>query len=541
MVVLDRNGAVRRVNDARRMLAGHSDVAGAEAAFRDAIGMDPQSVDAATGLAELVRHLGRPEESLTILAPFLAMRQADHSVLAEAAEAQKALGAPEAALALYRRAAKDFPTSAVASHNLAGVLGDLSQFEEAQTRARKAIASGLEAAPQPWLVLARALQGLGRLDESESAFRKVLDLDRLNTDAWRELTQLVWMRTGSMDAALAPLDAMLKTQGPNARLLENRALALKFCGDIAGARETLLTATRLYPSDAPLQVFAAHLAILAERPAEGLVHAEAAVNLAPGFWTKLALCEALLACGDAVGAADRIQDLRRIAPNDQNVIAYQATAWRLLGDDRYAELYDYERFVSTQSLDTPKGWTRLETYLSDLAVALEALHSHYRANPFQQSVEKGSQVSNLIASPDPVIRAFFEALKEPILQRVRALGSGADPLRSRNTFDTRLQGVWSVRLQGSGGRHVGHVHSKGWLSSACYISLPDSVVTSTRQEGWLKFGQPGIATIPPLAAEHSVRPEPGLLALFPSYMWHGTEMFTGNDARLSVAFDLLPR
>ena len=60
------------------------------------------------------------------------------------------------------------------------------------------------------------------------------------------------------------------------------------------------------------------------------------------------------------------------------------------------------------------------------------------------------------------------------------------------------------------------------------------------QEGWLSFGQPGVPTQPPLAAEHFVKPEPGVLVLFPSYMWHGTAPFHGDGMRLTAAFDVLP-
>ncbi|MGH8121811.1 MAG: putative 2OG-Fe(II) oxygenase, partial [Rudaea sp.] len=67
-----------------------------------------------------------------------------------------------------------------------------------------------------------------------------------------------------------------------------------------------------------------------------------------------------------------------------------------------------------------------------------------------------------------------------------------------------------------------------------------AAVADERHAGWLKFGEPGIATTPPLAAEHFIRPEPGLLALFPSYFWHGTVPFDGNDTRLTIAFDLVP-
>jgi hypothetical protein len=37
-----------------------------------------------------------------------------------------------------------------------------------------------------------------------------------------------------------------------------------------------------------------------------------------------------------------------------------------------------------------------------------------------------------------------------------------------------------------------------------------------------------------------VRPEEGLLVLFPSYTWHGTEAFSSDAVRMSVAFDVVP-
>jgi hypothetical protein len=59
-------------------------------------------------------------------------------------------------------------------------------------------------------------------------------------------------------------------------------------------------------------------------------------------------------------------------------------------------------------------------------------------------------------------------------------------------------------------------------------------------EGILTFGEPGIATNPALGPEYSVRPEVGMLVLFPSYFWHGTVPFRSSQARLTVAFDAVP-
>ena len=60
------------------------------------------------------------------------------------------------------------------------------------------------------------------------------------------------------------------------------------------------------------------------------------------------------------------------------------------------------------------------------------------------------------------------------------------------------------------------------------------------RDGWLSFGEPGIPTGPALPPEHFVKPEPGVLVLFPSYFWHGTAPFHGEGTRLTAAFDVAP-
>ena len=65
--------------------------------------------------------------------------------------------------------------------------------------------------------------------------------------------------------------------------------------------------------------------------------------------------------------------------------------------------------------------------------------------------------------------------------------------------------------------------------------------TAPSSQGWIRFGQPPFITDPPLPAEHYVRPKPGRLVLFPSYMWHGTVPFTTDEARMTIAFDAVPK
>ncbi|SRR5579883_352883 len=210
------------------------------------------------------------------------------------------------------------------------------------------------------------------------------------------------------------------------------------------------------------------------------------------------------------------------------------------GDARYRELFDYENLVRAQPIDVPHGWADLPEYLEDLALALNRMHL-LNTHPVGQSLRQGSQVElELDRSPEPAIRAFAQAIDRPIRDYIRMAGNGDDPLRRRNTGRYRLKGAWSVRLRPHG-FHVNHFHPEGGLSSACYIQLPTSVNESPH-EGWLQFGEPGFPIRPRLPAEHFIKPEPGLLALFPWYMWHGTVPFAGkpNEARLTIAFDVLP-
>jgi uncharacterized protein (TIGR02466 family) len=105
--------------------------------------------------------------------------------------------------------------------------------------------------------------------------------------------------------------------------------------------------------------------------------------------------------------------------------------------------------------------------------------------------------------------------------------------------DVLFSGAWSVRLR-TQGHHTNHVHPKGWISSALYISVPDEVAEGTDEAGFIQFGAPeeklGL-NLPPV---RTIRPAVGSLVLFPSYMWHGTIPFTSSQSRISVAFDIIP-
>jgi uncharacterized protein (TIGR02466 family) len=226
-------------------------------------------------------------------------------------------------------------------------------------------------------------------------------------------------------------------------------------------------------------------------------------------------------------------------PQDQSLWGWAATAARAAGDPLYSELCDYDAMVTAYDLTAPEGWPSLEAFLEDLGKSLKILHP-YGQHPTNQSLRHGSQTMHLLTgSDDPAVRAFFQAIDAPVREHIAKLGKGTDPLRRRNTGDYHIQGAWSVRLR-SGGFHRDHFHPQGWLSSAFYVEVPEAVERDDKQ-GWIRFGQPPFITDPPLPPDHYIKPKPGRLVLFPSYMWHGTVPFTTDEARMSIAFDVVPR
>ncbi|MGW8704233.1 putative 2OG-Fe(II) oxygenase [Brevundimonas sp. NPDC055814] len=475
---------------------------------------------------------GRAQDALALATREIEAGRGVFAVHSYRAQALQALGRPKEALPDARQAAAMAPKSVSAHHNLAALLGDLGMADEAETAARQAFVAGGDA-PETWLVLARALQGQNRLDEAEQAYRGAISRRRDYPDAVRDLAYLAWMRTGDVEVAAAPLLDALTRQGQSEPLRMALAQLLQYADRHAEAYRVLASIPL-----SPRGHFAAAQIALSDDPALALRHIGAAraqgVDAAP---LRSVSAEALLALGRPQDAMQDIGRLRQEGPENQYAIALEAVALRLMGDDAYRRLYDYDRLVCPQWIDCPEGWSDLDSYLRDLAGALRRNHA-LKTHPIGQSLRGGSQTSApLILNQDPVIRAFFQAIDRPIRRYIDGL-EGDGPAAARRSGGYDIAGCWSVRLRPEG-YHADHVHPQGWISSACYIEVPDIARADDRQ-GWLRFGQPPFVASSGLTAEHFVQPEPGKVVLFPSYMWHGTVPFGGEQERLTVAFDIVP-
>ena len=489
--------------------------------------------------AKTLLDLGELEAALAITTPLAETREASHRALAMHSSLLKGLGKRELALVFDRRAVTRFPGSGVAWHNLAATLGDLGKGPEAVQAMEYGMSLGLDGALS-WSVLARAKAAAGDLDGAEQAYAEALRRAPGREEMATEYANLVWMRRGDVEAAQQVLDRAAHGGGDPATLLISKAKLYEAGGQAEKGADLLALAAERMPDEPALLMAAAQAALERDRLDEAERLALAAERRAPGMPGVLnQLAIVLLACGKADLALAKARKGLELAPGNQSLWGWAATAARAVGDPLYGELYDYDAMVGVYEIEPPAGWASLDAYLADLAAALNRIHV-YNEHPANQSLRHGSQTTyRLTGSDDPAIQGFFRAIDKPIRQHIARMGEGTDPVRSRKTGGYRIEGAWSVRLR-PGGFHKDHFHPEGWLSSAFYVETPDHALDSAEKQGWIRFGQPPYRTDPPLRAEHFVRPKPGRLVLFPSYMWHGTVPFTTDERRLTIAFDAVP-
>jgi hypothetical protein len=228
------------------------------------------------------------------------------------------------------------------------------------------------------------------------------------------------------------------------------------------------------------------------------------------------------------------------APQDQTALAVIGTAWRLTNDVRGEDLHRYDHFVRVFDLAPPKGYADMTSFNRDLDIALSALHSDTREH-IDQTLRNGTQtLGDLFARGLPLVEALRARFVEAVQTYVSELPPSSDhPFLIRRGGKFGFSGSWSSRLK-SQGFHANHIHPGGWISSAYYVSVPRSVRESKGREGWISFGAPSYEVGLAEPVRRWVEPKPGRLVLFPSYMWHGTKPFSGDEHRTTIAFDVVP-
>ncbi len=503
----------------------------AEFVYHEALRLDAAFRPARIGLGRLYNRVGMykaaEEEARALLATASDDAQA-LNLLGSALRHQEQASDSEAA---FRQALRLRPGYGAARHNLGALLAGLYRTEEALEQYDAALRAGVRGAPIG-VDRARALLALGRRDDAVALLADTVAAHPRAGNAHALLARLLHA-SDDRDYAGRMLEAAAAHPADTA-LQRTLALVLSETGRPDAAVEALRAAMAGGDADNALLAALADAHLAAGDHPAALRAAQEACRLAPGDPAlKEPLVESLLALGRADEALPFVKAARSRSPLDQWHIACEATALRILGHERYGALYDYDRLVMVCELPVPKGWRTLREFNADLRDMLAARH-RFALAPLGASVRGGSWTRiSLIADPERALRAYRDALLQPIAAyRQRLGGDRGHPLSARNYGTATFGDAWSVRLQ-RGGRHLNHVHRDGWLSSAYYVAAPDADDAG----GLLRFGEPRYPA-EGVGVEHEVTPREGMLVLFPSYMWHGTSELASDEPRITLPFDV---
>jgi uncharacterized protein (TIGR02466 family) len=209
--------------------------------------------------------------------------------------------------------------------------------------------------------------------------------------------------------------------------------------------------------------------------------AEAYGNLAMALWAQ----------GDAAGALAACDVGLRQHPGDTAIVAFKAVLLYEAGDgDGARVLVDFDRF--------------------------------------------------LLAGTKGPMAALAQAIESAVLQYLQELPQdSAHPFAAHRPARWRLS-AWAVVMEGQG-YQVPHIHPQAWLSGVYYARVPPGIAAAaTDHAGWIEFGEP----LPEFRCTRRpdlrlIRPEEGLMLLFPSYFYHRTLPFHASETRISFAFDII--
>lgn len=244
---------------------------------------------------------------------------------------------------------------------------------------------------------------------------------------------------------------------------------------------------------------------------------------------------------DRVDAAIALaKDLCSAKPLDQAYWALLAACYKQAQDDkRYRQLYDFDNFIAAFELAAPNGYSDIAEFNQQLLSTLHSLHISNQ-HPLQQSLRQGTQTEDhLFYRQDIILQQLQQQISAAVSEYIAQLPNNkAHPFLQRKAEQFRYSGAWSVRLRQQG-FHRNHYHGDGWISGCYYVSVPAAVNQSGN--GWIKFGQPEMGRHFTHQPDYLVKPQAGLLVLFPSMMWHGTVPFDDEQYRVTVAFDIVPQ
>jgi tetratricopeptide (TPR) repeat protein len=376
----------------------------------------------------------------------------------------------------------------------------------------------------------------GNYEKAEHAFEQAILLKPSYRAAHNQLNEMLW-QLNSMTKFGSSYQRVLQTEPDLSQLREDYVDMLINAEYYELAVEQIEVGLDLAPSQPGLLAAKSMLLANQQNYEQAFELAQQVWNDRQSFKDGIEFIKLALKMEDYHSANKTIDNLKRKYPENQLVLAYQATCLKLTDPSAYQEFIVLSHSIKAFELPIPEGYDSLQVFLSDLKALLNSMHTT-NIRPLQQTLRKGTQTpGRLLERGEPLLNKLKWAYETTVSKYISELpDDDQHPFLKRKRKHFKITGSWSVKLEDSG-FHVNHVHPDGWISSACYIAVPDNLSES---EGCIQFGQSPLELGQKDTPDLSITPEAGQLVLFPSFMWHGTLPYYSKQMRLTAPFDVVP-
>jgi len=415
------------------------------------------------------------------------------------------------AASLYRSVLAKHPANAEANFWMGSIFIAKKDFHQATEYMERATS----AAPDHTGVLDR----LGMLYDKQKRFEESIKIyDRLagQHGDGREGMQ-VFMRRGTalarsdrFEEAVEDFKQVVAIEPKFAHAWLNLGNALIRTGEFEEAVETLFKAHELEPDNPATN----------ESLGRGLI------------WTK-----------QFPESVEHLSRAQALDPNSVRYLSYKILALRHAGrTDEANDLEGLGDMVLDVRVPHPPEFASLEKWneaLKEEIVNHQALTKEFT----KRATRNGAKVDHMFdANKTPLFGLFERQIRQAFEQTVARMPQKPGHPLSLGVAKDCFVSMWA-NVMYDGGHQVPHNHPRGWYSSCYYNVLPDRVAESgDAHEGWIEFGGSAYDYPEPAdAPKRLIQPEPGLMVVFPSYIFHRTVPFFSDQLRISCAFDARPQ
>jgi len=253
----------------------------AEAAFRQALAINPRHADSLHRLGYIAWQVGQSEAAAKLIHAALKLDPRAANYHLDLGNAYLKLGRFKDAEAAYLEAVRLRGRFPEAYANLSALMLALRRFSDAEKYARKAA----KLKPDSWqaqMYLAHALRELDRIEEAEPCYRKAAALQPRNWEAHNNLGNTL-IRLGRSTEALECYRTALRINPDYADGHSNLGCALRDLGQLPEAEQSFRTAIRLNPGAVDAHNNLGCVLKDQQRPAEAEEHFRTALRLKPDF------------------------------------------------------------------------------------------------------------------------------------------------------------------------------------------------------------------------------------------------------------------